>query len=107
MLASPLTSPQQFRIKRHQYESQCRASRERPPPQENALKITEFSLRNPLVVTILSLAVVLYGLISFFSLGVSVFPDVTFPGVTIATVDPGADPSTIETQITKPIEDAL
>jgi hydrophobic/amphiphilic exporter-1 (mainly G- bacteria), HAE1 family len=71
------------------------------------VKITEFSLRNPLVITAIALAVAFYGLFTYFSLGVSLFPSVSFPEVEITTVDAGADPATIETQVTKPIEDAV
>src|SRR5207244_3836331 len=66
-----------------------------------------FSIRNPLVVATLAIALALYGVYTYFNLGVSLFPSVSFPGVIITTVDAGADPATIETQITKPIEDAV
>src|SRR5579862_3348731 len=71
------------------------------------MKITQFSIRNPLVVAALTLALVCYGVATYFSLGVSLFPDVSFPDVIVTTVDAGADPATIETQVTKPIEDAV
>jgi HAE1 family hydrophobic/amphiphilic exporter-1 len=71
------------------------------------VRITEFSLRNPLVITALALAIAFYGLYTYFTLGVSLFPSVSFPEVAITTVDAGADPATIETQVTKPIEDAV
>src|SRR5579862_9714507 len=71
------------------------------------MKITQFSIRNPLVVAALTLALVCYGVATYFSLGVSLFPDVSFPDVVVSTVDAGADPATIETQVTKPIEDAV
>ncbi|HLH74379.1 MAG TPA: efflux RND transporter permease subunit, partial [Chloroflexota bacterium] len=71
------------------------------------MKITHFSIRNPLVVAALTLALALYGIATYFSLGVSLFPEVSFPNVVVTTVDAGADPATIETQVTKPIEDAV
>lgn len=71
------------------------------------MKITEFSLRNPLIVVALTLAVVLFGLASYLSMGVGITPNVSFPLVIITTTDPGADPATVETAITKPIEDAV
>src|ERR1700730_8674515 len=71
------------------------------------VKITEFSLRNPLVVAALTAAVIVFGLTSYLSMGIGVFPNVSFPEVLVITSDPGADPATIETQITKPIEDAV
>jgi HAE1 family hydrophobic/amphiphilic exporter-1 len=71
------------------------------------MKITEFSLRNPLVVAALTGAVIAFGLAAYFSMGIGVFPNVSFPEVLVITSDRGADPATIETQITKPIEDAV
>src|SRR6266568_155034 len=40
-------------------------------------------------------------------MGIGVVPNISFPGVTIITTDAGADPATVESQITKPIEDAM
>src|ERR1700716_348653 len=71
------------------------------------MKLTEFSLRNPLVVAALTGAVIVFGLTAYLSMGIGVFPNVSFPEVLVITPDPGADPATIETQITKPIEDAV
>ncbi len=71
------------------------------------MKITEFSLRNPIVIAAIGLALALYGIYTYFTLGVSLFPSVSFPEVVITTADPGADPATMETQVTKPIEDAV
>jgi HAE1 family hydrophobic/amphiphilic exporter-1 len=69
--------------------------------------ITRFALRNPLVVGVLALALVCFGLYAYFTLGVSEIPNISIPGVQILTNDNGADPGTVETQITKPIEDAV
>ncbi|HLK70878.1 MAG TPA: efflux RND transporter permease subunit, partial [Steroidobacteraceae bacterium] len=71
------------------------------------MKITEFSLRNPLIVAALTVALLIFGLVSYTQMGVGVVPNISFPFVVITTTDAGADPATIETQITKPIEDAV
>ncbi|HUX85797.1 MAG TPA: efflux RND transporter permease subunit, partial [Chloroflexota bacterium] len=71
------------------------------------MKITEFSLRNPLVVATLTVALLAFGLTSYLSMGIGIVPNINFPGVIIRTTDAGADPSTIETQVTKPIENAI
>ena len=54
---------------------------------------------------ILSLMVV--GAFSFFSLGVDLFPKVDFPTLTVTTVNPGASPQEIETEITEKIEESV
>jgi HAE1 family hydrophobic/amphiphilic exporter-1 len=71
------------------------------------VSLTRFALRNPLVIGAVTLALAAFGLYSYFSMGIGVVPNISFPGVTIITTDAGADPATIETQITKPIEDAV
>src|SRR5712691_6645964 len=69
--------------------------------------ITEFSLRNPLVVSGTAAALCLFGLFAYFTLGVAITPNVNFPAVAVVTTYPGADPETIESSVTKPIEDAI
>ncbi|MFI5267205.1 MAG: efflux RND transporter permease subunit [Chloroflexota bacterium] len=68
---------------------------------------TRFALRNPLVVGAITLLLALFGLYSYFTMGIGVVPNISFPGVTIVTTNAGADPATMETQVTKPIEDAV
>jgi len=71
------------------------------------MKLTDFSIRNPLVVGGLAVALCLFGLVAYFRLGIAVAPNVNFPIVVVTTLYPGADPETIETNVTKPIEDAI
>src|SRR5256714_12172919 len=40
-------------------------------------------------------------------MGVAISPNVNFPSVVVTTIYPGADPETVETSVTKPIEDAI
>lgn len=47
------------------------------------------------------------GLMSMSRLGVDLFPDVTFPVVTVTVPYPGAGPSEVETLVSKPVEDEL
>jgi hydrophobic/amphiphilic exporter-1 (mainly G- bacteria), HAE1 family len=69
--------------------------------------ITEFSLRNPLVVSGVAVGLCLFGLFAYFTLGVAVTPNVNVPAVVVTTTYPGADPETVETGVTRPIEDAI
>src|SRR6476646_8709424 len=71
------------------------------------MKITEFSLRNPLVIAAVTVAIAVFGLFSYLSMGVAITPNVNFPQVVVTTVYPGADPETVESGVTKPIEDAI
>jgi HAE1 family hydrophobic/amphiphilic exporter-1 len=71
------------------------------------VRFTEFSVRNALVVAAVTAALAFLGLYAYASMGVGITPNVSFPLVLVTTTDPGADPATIESQITKPIEDAV
>lgn len=59
------------------------------------------------MVAVLTFALAGFGVYSYFTMGVGLFPNVSFPGVSIVTTVAGADPATVETQVTKPIEEAV
>lgn len=71
------------------------------------MKLTEFSVRNPLVVLAVTTAVVVFGTFAYMTLGIAVTPNVNFPSVIVSAVYPGADPQTVESNVTKPLEDAI
>ena len=53
-------------------------------------------------------AIIVFGVVSFREIGIDLFPRVEFPVITIVSVPfPGADPATIETTVTDPIEEAV
>jgi len=53
------------------------------------------------------LAIVLIGFISMASLPLDLYPKLDLPIASVITTIPGASPSEVEQQVTKPIEDAL
>ena len=53
------------------------------------------------------ITLVIFGLMSFKSMPSALFPNIDFPIVTIKTVYPGAESSTIESQVTDKIEEAI
>ncbi|MBI4083026.1 MAG: efflux RND transporter permease subunit [Candidatus Lambdaproteobacteria bacterium] len=69
--------------------------------------LSDTSIKRPVFATMVILALVLFGIISFRQIGVDLFPKVEIPGVTIVAVLPGADPETVETTVTDPIEEAV
>jgi HAE1 family hydrophobic/amphiphilic exporter-1 len=71
------------------------------------MDIVDTSIKRPVTVLMVSLALVMYGLVAYFSLPVSLLPDVDMAIVTVQTVYPGASPDVIETQVTKKIEDQI
>ena len=68
---------------------------------------TQFSLRSPLVVTGVAVALCLFGVFAYTSLGVAITPNVNIPQAIVTTTYPGADPATVEANVTRPIEDAV
>jgi len=67
--------------------------------------LAEICVKRPVFATMLILSFVVVGAFSFFSLGVDLFPEVDFPTITITTVNPGASPVEIETEVTEKIEE--
>ena len=64
-------------------------------------------VRRPVFASVLILSLTVIGVFSFTKLGVDRFPKVDIPTVIITTVQPGAAPEQIETEITDKIEEAV
>lgn len=71
------------------------------------MTISNFCIRRPVFTIMLIGALVVFGMTAYRSLGVSLFPDVDFPVVTVTVVYEGADPETVETEVTDVIEEAV
>ncbi len=69
--------------------------------------ITRVSINNPVFATMVMVALTVLGLFSYAKLRVEQMPDVTLPFVIIQTQYPGASPEAIESDITKPLENAV
>ncbi|MGC9003763.1 MAG: efflux RND transporter permease subunit [bacterium] len=70
------------------------------------MNIYEFSVKRPITILMVIIAVFLLGFVSLSRLKIDLLPDITLPVVTITTVYPGAGPEEVETLITKPLEEA-
>jgi multidrug efflux pump len=71
------------------------------------MKISEISIDRPVLATVMSLAIVLFGVIALGRLPVREYPDIDPPIVSINTFYRGASPSVIETEITDILEEQL
>jgi multidrug efflux pump len=69
--------------------------------------LSDISIRRPVLATVMNLVILLLGIICYSRLPIRLIPNVDIPVVTVATTYPGANARVIESQITKPIEDAL
>jgi len=68
---------------------------------------TRVSIKNPVFATMMMAAFLVLGLFSYFRLPVEQFPDVNFPVVVVQTEYPGAAPETVESDLTRKIEEAV
>jgi len=71
------------------------------------MRIADISIKQPVFITMIILAMVVVGILSYSRLGVDLMPDVTLPIVAVTIANPGVGPEEMESQVTKPIEDAL
>jgi HAE1 family hydrophobic/amphiphilic exporter-1 len=73
----------------------------------DGLKISAWAIKNPVPVAVLFVALLLAGMVAYTGLYVKMFPNVQFPMVSVTVTQNGAAPGEMETQITRPIEDAM
>ena len=69
--------------------------------------ITRVSIKNPVFATMVMIGIMVLGVFSYARLRVEQMPDVTLPYVQILTVYPGASPEVVESDVSKPIENAV
>ena len=68
------------------------------------MNISELSIRRPVLSTVLTLIILLFGFIGYNSLGVREYPSVDNPIISVSCSYPGANADVIENQITEPLE---
>ncbi len=68
------------------------------------MNISELSIRRPVLATVLTLIIVIFGIIGYSYLGVREYPSVDNPIISVTCSYPGANADVIENQITEPLE---
>ena len=71
------------------------------------MKLSDTSIRRPVLASVMSLLILLIGLVSFNRLSLREYPRIDEPVVTVNTVLTGASSEVIESQVTKPLEDSI
>ena len=66
-----------------------------------------WSIRNPIPAVVLFIVLVMLGVQSFRALPITRFPNIDVPVIAVSVTQGGAAPIELESQVTKPIEDAL
>src|SRR5262245_50849117 len=71
------------------------------------MKLSEVSIQRPVLETVMSLAILLFGALSFTFLPVREYPDIDSPVVSVTTFYRGANPQVVETEVTDVLEEQL
>ncbi len=71
------------------------------------MSLSSISIRRPVLATVMSIVIVLFGVIGYTYLGVREYPAVDPPIVTVSTNYVGANADVIESQITEPLEESI
>jgi HAE1 family hydrophobic/amphiphilic exporter-1 len=71
------------------------------------MRLTRIAIDNPVFATMMVVALLVMGLFSYRQLGIDQFPNVDFPIVVVTTDYPGASPETVESEISRKIEEAV
>ncbi|MDZ7719681.1 MAG: efflux RND transporter permease subunit, partial [Balneolaceae bacterium] len=71
------------------------------------MSLSSLSIRRPVLASVMSIVIILFGVISFFYLGVREYPSVDPPIVTVSSSYVGANAEVIESQITEPLEESV
>ena len=71
------------------------------------MRLTQLSLANPAVVTIVAAVVVMLGVLSMVGIPAQLLPQIEKPVITVINAWPGAAPTEIESELTVPVEEVL
>ncbi|ODT86501.1 efflux RND transporter permease subunit [Phenylobacterium sp. SCN 70-31] len=74
---------------------------------QRSFAFSAWAIRNPIPVAVLFIGLLLGGLIAYQSLAVKMYPNIQFPIIAVTVTQAGAAPGEMETQITRPVEDAV
>lgn len=69
--------------------------------------ISKYSVKKPYTVVVAVVLVIILGIVSFTHLTVDLLPNMNLPYVMVMTTYPGASPESVETTVTKPIEQSM
>jgi multidrug efflux pump len=71
------------------------------------MSLSSVSIKRPVLATVLSIVIVVFGVIGYTFLGVRDFPSVDPPIISVSTSYSGANSDVVESQITEPLEKAV
>jgi len=71
------------------------------------MNVTQVCVRKPVLAWMMMAATVLFGVVGATRIGISQFPDVDFPTISVSVTWPGAAPEVVENDVVERLEEAL
>src|SRR5437773_5647584 len=71
------------------------------------MTLSDVSIKNPVFAVMLSAAMMIFGYLGYREMGISQFPEIDFPVVSVTTYWDAASPETMDLDVTDVIEDAI
>jgi len=68
------------------------------------MNISELFIRRPITTTLVTAAILLFGIVAYRSLPVSDLPNIDYPTIQVTAVLPGASPETMASSVALPLE---
>jgi CzcA family heavy metal efflux pump len=78
-----------------------------PPPAGKAGGLAVWSIRNPVSISMLALAITVIGVLTYQHLSVALLPDIMYPGIRVRILDPGVSARIMEDGVTRQLEEQL
>src|ERR1043165_5265714 len=69
--------------------------------------LSDVSIKRPVFATMLMVALVVLGIVSYGRLNIDEYPDVTYPVIRVSATYGGSSPEVMMRQVSKPMEEAL
>src|SRR5438034_8882369 len=69
--------------------------------------LSDVSIKRPVFATMMMVALVVLGIVSYRRLAIDEYPDITYPVISVSTTLPGASPESMMRDVSKPLEEAL
>src|SRR5688500_9738565 len=69
--------------------------------------LSDVSIKRPVFATMMMVALVVLGIVSYGRLAIDEYPDLTYPVVIVNTTYPGASPEVMVREVSKPVEEAV
>lgn len=71
------------------------------------MNLTDVSIKNPVFAWMLMACTMLFGVVALTRIGISQFPDVDYPNISVSVQWPGASPPAVERELVEPLEQAI